>query len=78
MKATWDSKLKQYFEKQKGPKIEKIAYPYVSKYTKFDKFSRVTTDQSEGFNCLMKALTNWREEPIDCFFSSLIKDKKFI
>ena len=65
MKATRDPKLKQHFEKQIEPKIEKLAYPYVSKYTKFDKFSGVTTNQSEGFNWLMKDLTNWREGPID-------------
>ena len=66
MKATWDPKLKNYFEKQIEPKIEKFACPYVSKYTKFDKFSGVTTNQSEGFNWLMKDLDNWREGPIDC------------
>ena len=54
MKATWDPKLKNYFEKQIEPKIEKFACPYVLKYTKFDKFSGVTTNQSEGFNWLIK------------------------
>ena len=73
MKATWDSKLKQYFEKQKGPNIEKTACLYVSKDTKFDKFSRVTTNQSEGFNWLMKNLTNWREGTIDCVVLHLSK-----
>ena len=48
MKATLDPKLKNYFEKEIEPKIEKFACPYVSKYTKFDKFSSVTTNQSEG------------------------------
>ena len=66
MKTTWNPQLKHYFEKQIEPKIEKFASPYVSKYTKFDKFSGVTTNQSEGFNWLMKDLTNWREGPIDC------------
>ena len=58
MKTTWNPQLKHYFEKQIEPKIEKFASPYVPKYTKLDKFSGVTTNQSEGFNWLMKDLTN--------------------
>ena len=71
MKATWDPKLRNYFEKQIEPKIEKFACPYVSKYTKFDKFSGVTTNQSEGCNWLMKDLNNWRElNLLDLWFES--------
>ena len=68
MKATWNSKLKQYFEKQKELKIEKFA-PLILQNTctqSSDKFYGVTTNLSECFNWLMKDLNNWQDRPILC------------
>ena len=66
IKVTWDPELKQYFKKTNRTKDRKFCLPICFKIYQILNFSEVTTNQSEGFNWLMKDLTYWREAPMDC------------
>ena len=37
----------------------------------YDEVNGLTTNQSEGFNFLLKDFQNWKEVPIDCLLMSL-------
>ena len=39
---------------------------YIQKHAYADDFNGITTNQSEGFDWLIKDLNNWKEGPIDC------------
>ena len=43
---------------------------YIQKHVNADDFNGITTNQSEGFNWLIKDLNNWKEGPIDCILLS--------
>ena len=43
----------------------------------YNPLSGITSNQSEGFNCVMKCLQNWREIPIDAGVLALYYPQAF-
>ena len=66
-KSSWPPDFKQYFQNQIEERLPNYCLQYVQKYANADDINGITTNQSEGFNWLIKDLNNWKEAPIDCF-----------
>ena len=69
-KSSWPPDFKQYFQKQIEERLPNYCLQYVQKYANADDINGITTNQSEGFNWLIKDLNNWKEGPIDCILLS--------
>ena len=37
----------------------------LEKYEVYNPLSGITTNQAEGFNCVLKRLQNWKETPVE-------------
>ena len=61
----WSAKFKEYFKAHVQIKLEYFARAYIEKNVCVHPENGVTSNQSEGFNWLMKDLNNWKEGPID-------------
>lgn len=69
-KSSWPPDFQHYFQKQIEDRLPNYCLQYIHKYTNADDINGVTTNQSEGFNWLIKDLNNWKEGPIDCILLS--------
>ena len=54
-KASWYPQFRQYFERNVEPKLEYFCIWSIDGKCKYDKENGITTNQSEGFNFLLKA-----------------------
>ena len=61
----WSAKFIEYFKAHVQIKLEYFARAYIEKNVCVHPENGVTSNQSEGFNWLMKDLNNWKEGPID-------------
>ena len=73
-KESWNPQFRKYFENNVEPKLEYFCTWSVDGECSYDEENCITTNQSEGFNFLLKDFQNWKEVPLD----SLLMSLKFI
>ena len=75
----WSEPFVQYFQKNILKKVDAYGIWNVSKYLDIrDKdILPVTTNQSEGFNTLLKSLQDWKEVPLDVIMLSMQMLQKY-
>ena len=61
----------RYFERNIEPKLECSWFWSIRGKCPYDEVNGLTTNQSEGFNFLLKDFQNWKEVPIDGLLMSL-------
>ena len=69
-RENWPPEFNQYFKKHLESRLPNYCLQYIQKHVNADDFNGITTNQSEGFNWLIKDLNNWKEGPIDCILLS--------
>ena len=70
-KEEWDKSFTQYFEKQVENKLTYFCIWAIEGKCKYDKVNGITTNQSEGFNFLLKDFQDWKEAPLDCILMAI-------
>ena len=65
---TWEANFQEYFHKSILTKVDAYGRWKVKNLLEF--LTTVTTNQSEGFNSLIKGLQGWKEVPIDVILLS--------
>lgn len=69
MQTEWNQQFITYYSKNIRPDIDRIGAWPCNKYG----VSKITTNQSESLNCVIKGLNNWKEYPIDAMVLSLFQ-----
>ena len=72
---TWNSAFQQYYIQEIHPDQAKIVRWALEALGKglYNPYSRITNNQSEGFNRLIKDFEAWREAPLDSFVLALFQ-----
>ena len=70
-KSSWEEGFIKYFERHVETKLEYFCLWSINNKCTFDENNGITTNQSEGFNFLLKDFQNWKEVPLDCLMMSL-------
>ena len=69
LQLTWTSQFANYFQKNIDVDIEKLGWWSCQRF----KMAKITTNQSESLNAVMKRLNDWTEVPIDAMATSLFQ-----
>jgi len=70
-KEIWHDDFSRYFTRTVEPKLSYFCIWSIQDYCNVDQNNGITTNQSEGFNFLIKDFQNWKEVPLDCLLMSL-------
>ena len=70
-KSSWEEGFIKYFERHVETKLEYFCLWSINNKCAFDENNGITTNQSEGFNFLLKDFQNRKEVPLDCLMMSL-------
>ena len=71
MEKQWDEGFIRYFKKSSEPKLGYFCVWSIANLCKLDPKNGITTNQSEGFNFLLKDFQSWEEVPLDSLLMSL-------
>ena len=71
----WSEAFVSYFRQRILPKVDEYGIWALKNF--YECKTPVTTNQSEGFNTILKSLQNWKEVPLDAFVLSLQMLQKF-
>ena len=71
MEKQWDAGFTRYFKKSSEPKLGYFCVWSFANLCKLDPKNCITTDQSEGFNFLLKDFQSWKEVSLDSLLMSL-------
>ena len=71
MEKQWDEGFTRYFKKSIEPKLGYFCAWSIANSCKLDPKNGITTNQSEGFNFLLKDFQSWKEVPLDSLLMSL-------
>ena len=71
MEKEWDEDYTRYFKKSIEPKLGYFCAWSIADSCKIDPKNGIATNQSEGFNFLLKDFQSWKEVPLDSFLMSL-------
>ena len=71
MEKEWDEDYTRYFKKSIEPKLGYFCAWSIADSCKIDPKNGITTNQSEGFNFLLKDFQSWKEVPLDSLLMSL-------
>ena len=71
MEKQWDEGFTRYFKKSIEPKLGYFCAWSIANSCRLDPKNGITTNQSEGFNFLLKDFQSWKEVPLDSLLMSL-------
>ena len=71
MEKQWNEEFTRYFKKSVEPKLGYFCAWSIANSCKLDTKNGITTNQSEGFNFLLKDFQSWKEVPLDSLLMSL-------
>ena len=72
LQAKWSKPFVEYYNNEIHPDVcNSIGRWVLEKLHVYNPYSGVTTNQSEGYNTVMKRLQQWKEVPLDLIILSL-------
>ena len=67
LQAKWSKPFVEYYNNEIHPDVcNSIGRWILEKLHVYNPYSGVTTNQSEGYNTVMKRLQQWKEVPLHC------------
>ena len=73
LQKAWMDEFKRYFNDRISPNLTKVCKWAIDKITRFDPYSRITQNQSQSINKLLKSLSKWKEAPADVVILSFLR-----